>query len=314
MTPEQRMRAAGERLVEAIARQEWLNAWGYKLEHAMAVAWDLLGGRRDRVRDALHGTWLGHPLHPVLTDVPLGAWTLAFVFDVTDLGRPEPERFAEAARMCLGVGVAGGIGSALTGLTDWQYVHDDARRVGLVHGILNLGGIALSAWSWRRRAGGRDRTARLSAALGYGMALFSSFLGGNLVYRERIGVDRTEHPLEPRDFVPVLSESELADERPQRVRAGDADVILIRSAGRLYAYGEHCPHLGGSLANGWLSGGDIVCPWHGARFDVTTGSTRKGPAVSPLTCFETRVEDGRIAVRLVPPEHLTPPRETVRQR
>lgn len=87
MTPEQRLREAGERLVEVIARQEWLNPWGYKLEHAMAVGWDLLGGRRDRVRNVLHGTWLGQPLHPVLTDGPLGAWTLAFAFDALDAGR-----------------------------------------------------------------------------------------------------------------------------------------------------------------------------------------------------------------------------------
>ncbi len=135
-----------------------------------------------------------------------------------------------------------------------------------------------------------------------------------LVFRERIGVDRTEHPIEPRDFVPSLFESELVDERPQHVRAGDADVILVRSDGRLYAYGEHCPHLGAPLSDGWLLDGGIVCPWHGARFELTTGSTVKGPATSPLTRFETCVRDGRIEVRLLAPEHETVPRTTARQR
>jgi len=112
----------------------------------------------------------------------------------------------------------------------------------------------------------------------------------------------------------VLFESELVDERPQHVRAGDADVILVRSDGRLYAYGEHCPHLGAPFSDGWLSDGGIVCPWHGARFELTTGSTVKGPATSPLTRFETCVRDGRIEVRLLAPEHETVPRTTARQR
>lgn len=314
VTPEQRMREAGERVVEVIARQEWLNPWGYKLEHAMAVGWNLLGGRRDRVRNVLHGTWLGHPLHPMLTDVPLGAWTMAFAFDCLDVRLREHAHFAPAAQMALGVGIVGGAGAALTGLTDWQYTHDDARRTGLVHGMLNLTALGLCVWSWSRRRTQRDGPSRLASGLGYALALGSAFLGGNLVFRERIGVDRTEHPLEPREFVPVLFESELVDERPQHVRAGDADVILVRSGGRLYAYGEHCPHLGAPLSDGWLSDGGIVCPWHGARFELSTGSTVKGPATSRLTRFETCVRDGRIEVRLLAPEHEAVPRTTARQR
>ncbi len=314
MTPEQRMRETGERLVEVIARQEWLNPWGYKLEHVMAVGWDLLGGRRDRVRNVLHGTWLGHPLHPVLTDVPLGAWTTAFALDCLDSRSRDGADFAGAARLALGIGIIGGVGAAMTGLTDWQYTHDDARRTGLVHGLLNLGALGLSAWSWSRRRSERDSWSRLASGLGYGTALFSGFLGGNLVFRERIGVDRTEHPMEPREFVPVLFENELADDRLQHVRAGDADVILLRSGGRLHAYGEHCPHLGAPLSDGWLSNGSIVCPCHGARFELSTGSTVKGPATSPLTCFETCVRGGRIEVRLPAPEDAAVPRKTARQR
>jgi len=182
----------------------------------------------------LHGTWLGHPLHPVLTDVPLGAWTTAFALDCFGSRAGGGAKFADAAQLALGVGIVGGVGAVLTGLTDWQYTHDDARRTGLVHGILNLFGLGLSAWSWSRGHRERDGWSRLASGLGYGTALFSGFLGGNLVFRERIGVDRTERPMEPREFVPVMFEDELADERVRHVRAGDADVILVRSGGRVY--------------------------------------------------------------------------------
>lgn len=299
----------GESAVAVIERQRWLDAPGYSLEHGLALAFTTLGSRGRAVQDLLHGTWLGHPLHPVLTDVPLGAWTAAVVLDAADSVSRRPDGWRQAAQVAVGIGVLGGAGAALTGLTDWQHTHDDARRSGLVHGLLNAAALGLNTLSWQQRRSGRRILARQNSALGYGLVLASSYLGGNLVFRHRIGVDHSQQASGPTRFAAVMSDVDLAEDTPHHVECDGVDIVLIRHGGRIHALGGQCTHLGAPMSQGWIYRGELVCPWHGSRFDPDSGCPTTGPATAPLTRYDVRVAAGQIEVRRAA---ATPPSPTER--
>ncbi|MBX6383799.1 MAG: Rieske 2Fe-2S domain-containing protein [Microbispora sp.] len=293
-----------DRLLNAIEGDDRLDRPGHRLEQGLAFAQNLLGVTRGRARGFLHGVWLGHPFHPLLTDIPIGAWTTALVLDLRGHER--------TARAAVGLGLAGALAAAVTGLNDWQYTHDDARRVGLVHGTLNTIALGLYGWSWWQRGRGRHGRGRIAALLGYPVIAISGYLGGTLTYRHRIGADQTDRRLDPRRFTRVLPERDLPEGRPHRARAGDVDVALVRSDGRVHALVDACPHLRGPLSRGWLRDGAIVCPWHGSAFELRTGESLNGPAVHPAQCLQTRVRDGWIEVR--PRAAASPPGGTSARR
>jgi uncharacterized membrane protein len=162
-----------------------------------------------KLRNFLNGTWLGEPLHVVLTDVPVGAWTTAMIFDLLDLILHRKE-FASAADVSIGIGLAGAADAAITGATDWSDVDPPARRLGLVHGLLNLGGTAIFATSLVLRRKKFRRSGFIVSALGYAVMGYAAHLGGKLVYEHRVGVDRTDGQVLPDNFVGVLPEAQLA--------------------------------------------------------------------------------------------------------
>lgn len=290
-----------DRVVRTIEGQRWLDQPGYKLERVLAEGFNLLGARGRALQNALHGTWLGHPLHPVLTDIPLGAWTVALVLDCIDALSTRPEGCKQGAQAAVGIGIIGALGAALTGLTDWQYTHDTARRAGVVHGAVNTAALGAYLMSWRDRRDGRMTRARNVGLVGYLLVASAGYLGGELVFCHRIGVDQSEPSLEPRQFQPVLATSDLEPDTPHRVEHAGVAVVLIRRGERIFAIGDHCPHLAAPMSQGWLYRGELVCPWHGSRFDLNTGAPANGPATAPLACYETRVKDGRIEIRRRPP-------------
>src|SRR5438270_8913006 len=153
-----------------------------------------------KARNFLNGTWLGEPLHVVLKDVPIGAWTVAMVFDALEMinGRHE---FAVAADTSIAIGLAGAAGAAITGVTDWSDVDPPARRLGLIHGLLNIGATALFATSLVLRKKKSRANGRIAAAAGYALVSYSAHLGGKMVYEHRVGVDRTDGQVFPEDFV-----------------------------------------------------------------------------------------------------------------
>jgi nitrite reductase/ring-hydroxylating ferredoxin subunit/uncharacterized membrane protein len=280
---------AEELAVQIVERQEWLEPVETGLQRAVAGTFDSAGTAGRQVRNFLHGVWLGHPLHSVLTDIPVGGWTAAVILDLAD------ER--KGADLAVKVGLVGAVGSAITGLTDWQATDGPARRIGLGHGLLNTVALTLFATSLVKR-NTRDRSgAKTLAAIGYAVAFASAYLGGHLVYRKQIGVDHAIGNTPPEDWTPVLDANELADGEPRRVNIGEARVLLVRRGGEIYAIGEVCSHLGGPLAEGELQGDVIQCPWHGSRFCVRDGSVVDGPATHPQPVFEARVNAGRIEVR-----------------
>ena len=287
------LQRVGEAAVEGLQRQDWLEPLADNLQRAVVAAFRAGGETGRRIRDVLHGTWLGHPLHPVMTDVPLGAWTVATVLDLAGGDNSRRDRAADAA---IGIGLAGAVGAAATGMTDWQHTAAEERRVGLVHGLMNVSATALYTISLALRLRGARTAGRTIGGLGFAVALGAAYLGGHLVYRKRIGVDHA-----PRagwdDFVTALPEAALRESVPQRVDVRGVPVVLIRRAGRTYALADSCAHLGGPLSEGQIDDVAIRCPWHGSRFALHDGAVLEGPSTFPQPCFDVRVRAGQIEVR-----------------
>lgn len=249
-----------------------------------------------KIRNFLNGTWLGEPLHAALTDLPIGAWTAAIVFDLLDWIRHRQE-FSSAADTSIAIGLAGAAGAAVTGLTDWSDVDPPARRLGLIHGLLNSGVTTLFITSLVLRKRKARAAGRLFAALGYGLLSYSAHLGGKMVYEHRVGVDRTAGQVFPEDFVPVLAESQLAESTPARATHNGTSILLVRRGARIFAMAETCSHFSAPLSEGKLVGDSIVCPYHSSRFALEDGRVLDGPAVHPQPCLDVRVRNGQIEVR-----------------
>lgn len=252
-----------------------------------------------KIRNFLNGTWLGEPLHPILTDLPIGAWTVAIIFDALDLTCKRRE-FSLAADTSVAIGLVGAAGAAVAGMADWSDVDPPARRGGLIHGLMNVGATALFTTSLVLRKRKSRSSARVFAGLGYAVLSYSAHLGGKLVYKQRVGVDRTAGEVFPTDYVAVLAESELADGTPTRVIHNGVCILLVRRGERLFALGETCSHFSGPLSDGKLVGDSIVCPYHASRFALEDGRVLDGPAVHPQPCLEVRVRNGQIEVRKPP--------------
>ena len=286
---------SAEQSLDFLERQTWLEPVESGLQKGVAKVF--AGGRSGRqVQNFLHGTWLGHPLHPVLTDIPLGAWTATLVLDILEAsGRRDCRAGADVT---LQVGLAGAACAAVAGLTDWHATDGKARRVGLVHGLLNLVGTGLYTASLvsRRR---KDRVAgRAFAFAGFLAAATAAYLGGELVYGEKIGVNHAASEPEIKEWTPALPESELADGKPHRADVNGTRVLLARTESGIHCIGEVCSHLGGPLAEGGLHGETVTCPWHASCFSLRDGSVIDGPATYPQPCYDTRVtEAGQVEIR-----------------
>ncbi|MFN2563246.1 MAG: Rieske 2Fe-2S domain-containing protein [Jatrophihabitans sp.] len=242
------------------------------------------------VEDALSGTPIGHPLHPAMVTVPIGAWTSSLVFDV--IGDDT------AARRLIAIGCVSALPTAAAGAADWMSTHGPERRVGLVHALLNYTALGAYAMSWlARRRGRRARGVMLSLA-GAGLVSASGWLGGHLSYSLGIGVDTTVFEQLPEDWTDVTAETVLpADGEFVAADAGGVPVLLSRHNGTVTALADRCTHRGGPLHEGELDGGCVVCPWHGSAFSLADGSVQAGPATRPQAVLETRIENGRLQVR-----------------
>ncbi len=249
-----------------------------------------------KARNFLNGTWLGEPLHAALTDVPIGAWTVAMVFDALGMIDSRYE-FALAADTSIAIGLAGAASAAITGVTDWSDVDPPARRLGLIHGLLNIGATTLFATSLILRKRKARSAGRGFAALGYALMSFSAHLGGKMVYEHRVGVDRTAGQTFPEDFTAVLPESKLPENTPTRAMYQGVPILLVRRGERLFAMAETCSHFSGPLSEGKLVGDSIECPYHASRFALEDGRVINGPAVHPQPCLEVRAHNGQIEVR-----------------
>ncbi|WP_424381272.1 Rieske 2Fe-2S domain-containing protein [Mycobacterium sp.] len=301
--PQGRLHRRMERLLSVIGSQEWLDRPSYRLEHLVAIAFNALGNSRDRTANALNGVWLGHPVHPPLASLTSGAIGTTVGLDALSLlpRRPKQE-LADASRFAtraLGLGILANLGSAVTGVADWQHTHEEDRRIGLVHGALNGLATGFYIMSWLDRRRGRHARGIVTTALGYGITVSASYMGGALVFASGIGIDQSGERLRAADWTPVLPVESLKNGKPQRVEVDGVGLVLCRTGnnGEVAAFGEFCPHLAAPMSDGWVDRGRLVCPWHGSRFDVCSGAVVRGPSAAPLPRYQTRINDGMIELR-----------------
>ncbi|MCQ1986079.1 Rieske 2Fe-2S domain-containing protein [Arthrobacter sp. zg-Y844] len=256
------------------------------------------------VRDVLHGVPLGHPLHPLMIVVPLGAWVSAAVLDVL----PGNER---AARTLVGVGVAAAGPTALAGAADFSQLDTEQRRTGIVHQGANALAVGLYSASWLVRGRGRTGLGRVLAFTGLAVTGAGGFLGGHLSYRQGAGVNRNGDFAEkvPEGWHSLGPAASFASGVPQTARLGTVNLMVLNRTdgaadGAVSVLADTCSHLGGPLHEGELRQVKnelcIVCPWHGSTFSVQSGEVGHGPATSPQPVFSTRIRDGLLEVSVKP--------------
>jgi nitrite reductase/ring-hydroxylating ferredoxin subunit len=254
---------------------------------------------RGPVKDALAGTWLGHAVHPMLTDIVIGSFTSASMLDLL-----APGEEGKSSERLIALGIAAYLPTAAAGVNDWadtEAVDDGIRRAGLIHANANLVALTLYAASLRaRRRGARGRGALLGFA-GLTVLMAGGYLGGHLSLTKGVGPDQTVFDPGPTDWTPAADPSQLPDRRPTRVVVGDTPVLLLRDGEQIFAIHDRCSHRGCSLSDGELEGDEIVCACHGSRFDRRDGSVKRGPATSPQPAFQVRQSDGRVEVRRLSP-------------
>jgi nitrite reductase/ring-hydroxylating ferredoxin subunit len=268
-----------------------------RLEALDKVAKPLAGtvGRAVRprvVRNLLSGTYLGEPQHPVLTDLPIGAWVMSAMLDA--VGGPAAEG---AADLLVAAGVVAAVPTAAAGLNDWSDTAGPETRVGLVHAALNTTALSLHLASLIARARGRRRGGKALSLAGLSVLMGGAYLGGHLSFGMGVNVNRTAWEQRPDQWTPVLADTELAEGEHRKADAGGAPVLLYRTAGTVYALDSTCTHMGGPLEEGTISDGCVICPWHGSTFRFADGTIVRGPASTPEPRYETRIQDGRIEVR-----------------
>jgi nitrite reductase/ring-hydroxylating ferredoxin subunit/uncharacterized membrane protein len=243
------------------------------------------------VKDALSGTALGHTLHPMLTDLPIGCWTSAMALDLFGGRAARP-----AAQRLIGLGLLSALPTAATGASDWSDTEGTTARVGAAHAVSNTVAFACYGASWMARRRGHHYRGVALGLLGAGAATVGGYLGGHLVNVLGVGVDATAFSRGADDWVPVASDAIVTDDFT-RVRVGETAVMVRRDEGELVCLGARCPHRGAPMEEGRRADGAVTCPWHGSRFSLHDGALLRGPATTPLPMFECRVVEDVVEVR-----------------
>jgi nitrite reductase/ring-hydroxylating ferredoxin subunit/uncharacterized membrane protein len=249
------------------------------------------------LRDLLHGVWLGHPLHPVLTDVPIGMWSAAAVLDLMPGTGPAPATL-------IGTGVIEAVPTAVTGLADWSDLHKPHQRVGVVHALANVTGLACYVASLSARAHGRAARGKAWAFLGLGAVMAGGYLGGHLSFRQSAGANHTSDVMDlfPSGWQAIGRLEELPEGQLTKRTVDSVDILVMRRGQHVDAIANKCTHLSGPLSDGEFkveSGqGCVVCPWHGSTFRLSDGGVVHGPATSPQPHFDVRVTSGTVEIKL----------------
>ena len=243
------------------------------------------------VKNALSGTWLGHRLHPLLTDAVIGTWISAGLLDV--VGGREARK---AVRQLIGAGLVASVPTAAAGLSDYADTYEQGRRLGLVHALTVDAALVLQAASLVARRRDALVTGRVLSLAALGFVGAAGYLGGHLSYVLGVGVDHTAFDEGPKAWEDV-ADAGVVTEAPLVVRAGEHEVLLVRVDGELVALANRCSHAGWPIADGEVADGCITCPYHGSVFRLADGGVVRGPAASPQLRYEVRERDGRVQVR-----------------
>ncbi|MFF8293400.1 Rieske 2Fe-2S domain-containing protein [Streptomyces sp. NPDC016309] len=245
-------------------------------------------------RDVLHGRWLGHPVHPLMVQVPIGTWFSAALLDALPGHR-------RAARTLIGAGLVAAGPAAVAGWTDWAEMPREQQRVGLVHAAANITAVALYTASYTARWRGQAARGKALGLAGLSAVALGGALGGHLAYRQAAGANHAEqvpHLVEP-GWHAVGDVADLPVGRAVRRQVDDVAVMVVREAdGTVHVLADRCSHMAGPLSEGEIADGCVRCPWHGSVFRLADGWNVRGPATAPQPSFDTRVSDGRLEVRL----------------
>ncbi|MEE6258217.1 Rieske (2Fe-2S) protein [Plantactinospora sonchi] len=253
--------------------------------------------RPQRVRDVLHGVWLGHPLHPALVQLPVGAWVSAAILDLL----PGQRR---AATALVGVGTAAALPAALSGLNDWASLAREQRRVGMVHAIANGVGVLLYGGSLAARLAGLHAVGRTLGFAGLSAVSGGAFLGGHLAYKQASAVNHGIPELRQLSdgWYAVADLAALPERTLHTRRIDEVSVLVYRNGDQVSVLLDRCAHQGGPLGEGELvtvRGRDcVVCPWHGSTFQLGDGRVVHGPAANDQQVLPTRVVGGVLQTRL----------------
>jgi nitrite reductase/ring-hydroxylating ferredoxin subunit/uncharacterized membrane protein len=247
------------------------------------------------LKDFLHGTWLGHPLHPLLTDVPVGAFTVALLLDLLGM--------RDAAAAAIAFGILSMLAAMVAGYADYIDIDVDGppRRYGSVHQtvmLLSLICYFVSGGMRYGQFGGPGSIEIPLAVLGYVLLAAGAYLGGDIVFRSGMQVDR--HAWRGGEAKwRALDITEVPADKPTKAKAGARSLVVVRQGERIFALDDTCAHQGCSLSEGRLvdDGRRIECGCHGSRFELTDGSLNRGPAVYGQPSYEVRKSEGKIEVK-----------------
>ncbi len=275
------------RLIEA--QEPWAKPLGETAQGWLATAF----ARTRPAKDLLNGVWLGHPLHPLLTDVPVGALTTALLLDLAG------ERRAADLAVC--AGVLGMAASAASGAADAVDAYGRPQAQATVHATVMSASLAAYVGSLALRAAGpASRTTAVALAmLGYGAMAAGAYVGGELVFRSGNMVDRHAWRGGGAKWR-ALDVAEVPEGQPVAARLESDRLVLVREGEMIHALHDTCAHAGGPLHEGQLVDGCIECPWHGSRFRISDGRVVRGPAVYDQPRFEVRRTEAGLEARLAP--------------
>ena len=241
-------------------------------------------------KNLMSGTFLGHPLHPLLVTVPIGSWTAAAAFDVVG------DR--KGAQRLIGLGILGALPTMASGGSDWAYTNGAEQRVGLVHASANSLTLTAYGLSWWERKRGHHGRGIAWSVLGATTMGLGGWLGGHMSYALGVGVDTTAFQRSEEEWTVAADADEV---REGELTAGDVSgvpvVLTRRPDGQVVAMADRCTHRGAPLHEGGLEDGCIVCPWHDSAFDLD-GAVVRGPATRPQLVYETQERDGEVLVRV----------------
>ncbi|HSH58699.1 MAG TPA: Rieske 2Fe-2S domain-containing protein [Acidimicrobiales bacterium] len=275
------------RLLKRVEHNREIEPLVERLAGAVTAALD-----RGGARNALSGTWLGHALHPVLTDFADGAWMGASFLDVFG-----PRGAAPAAQRLVGFGLLAAVPTGLTGLAEWVGTDDNERRVGLLHAGTSTAAFGLYACSYLARRRGRHLEGVVLGVAGGVVAFMDGYVGGHLSLVLGVGVGQTAFSPRPRDWTPAADVEDLVEARPAKALVDGTEIVLLRRGDHLFALANRCTYRGGELHKGEVQGDAIVCPRHGCTFGLEDGAVLSGPASIPQPCLEVRTRQGRVEVR-----------------
>lgn len=245
------------------------------------------------VKNALSGTWLGHQLHPLLTDIPIGSWVAATMLDLAG-ARTD----GRAARQLIGFGTLAAVPTAMAGASDWAETYGPEQRDGLVHALANLTAMSMYAGSWLARRRGRRAAGMVLSVGGLGLMTAAGYLGGHLTYIRGVGVSHTAFQEPVTEWADVAALADLPQDEPFAATVAGVPVVLVRQKDdQVYALSATCVHAGGPLAEGTLIDGSLRCPWHGSVFRLCDGKALRGPAANSQPAWQVRLEEGRVLLR-----------------